>query len=442
MWQQGVGSMTWDSAISHCEALTLAGYDDWRLPNRRELRSIVDYTTYGPAIDTEYFPGTLSSNYWSSTTSPDSTYAWLVHFFSGNEYNYYKSDSYYVRAVRRGQTRLLGHLVISAPVQASTWNVGDAMPITWDTEGITGNVAITISRQGGKSGTYETIIQSTENDGTYDWTVTGPVSVNCALRIEPLSDPSKGTTQSLFTIKTLLPTATISGTPTSPTRQTTATLTVGGDGIVAYQYKLDAGDYGVETPVSNPIEVTGLGDGTHTVHVIGKHTSEIWQSVDAPTTATWAVDTAGPTVTGLTDDPNPTRSKTWTWDADEPATFRYVVDQNPSWTPSGTFGDVKTATRSGTDGTWYLHVQAKDPAGNEGGIVTVSALLDNLAPVAAITGTPDSPTNQNGATLTVGQQFPPTSSLSLSFNIYKKKEPPTENTAGNYLNFLACPINS
>ena len=39
------------------------------------------------------------------------------------------------------------------------------------------------------------------------------------------------------------------------------------------------------------------------------------------------------------------------------------------------------------------------------------------------------------------QQFPPTSSLSLSFNIYKKKEPPTENTAGIYLNFLAWPIN-
>ena len=39
------------------------------------------------------------------------------------------------------------------------------------------------------------------------------------------------------------------------------------------------------------------------------------------------------------------------------------------------------------------------------------------------------------------QQFPLISLLSLSFNIYKKKELPTENTAENYLNFLAWPIN-
>ena len=62
MWQQATeGSMNWEAAISHCEALSLAGYDDWRLPNRRELRSIVDYSRYNPTIDTAVFPGTLSS---------------------------------------------------------------------------------------------------------------------------------------------------------------------------------------------------------------------------------------------------------------------------------------------------------------------------------------------------------------------------------------------
>ncbi|MBD3817235.1 MAG: DUF1566 domain-containing protein, partial [Halothiobacillus sp.] len=33
---------TWQGAIDYCEALTLGGYDDWRLPNINELYTIVD----------------------------------------------------------------------------------------------------------------------------------------------------------------------------------------------------------------------------------------------------------------------------------------------------------------------------------------------------------------------------------------------------------------
>lgn len=46
MWQQsdsGKG-LDWEEAFSYAEELKLAGYDDWRLPNAKELQSIVDYT--------------------------------------------------------------------------------------------------------------------------------------------------------------------------------------------------------------------------------------------------------------------------------------------------------------------------------------------------------------------------------------------------------------
>ena len=70
MWQQGeAGAMNWQNALIYCEDLALAGYDDWRLPNRNELHTLVDYTEFNPAIDIVRFPGALSSSrYWSSTT--------------------------------------------------------------------------------------------------------------------------------------------------------------------------------------------------------------------------------------------------------------------------------------------------------------------------------------------------------------------------------------
>ena len=65
MWQKATapGTYTWEQALTYCENLTLpaGGYSDWRLPNRNELQSIVDYSRYNPAIDTTFFPGTVAS---------------------------------------------------------------------------------------------------------------------------------------------------------------------------------------------------------------------------------------------------------------------------------------------------------------------------------------------------------------------------------------------
>jgi len=205
MWQQETSEkMTWESAISYCETLTLAGYDDWRMPNINELQSIVDYSKSSPSIDTTYFPDTVSSDYWSSTTlAYGSSDAWRVLFVLGNVYNNDKSASYYVRAVRAGQNWSLDHLVISSPVQGVTWVIGDEQDIKWDPKGLGGNVKISLSRECGKDGTFETIAESTENDGSFTWKVSWDESVNCMLRIEPLNDPDKGTTQGLFSISTL-----------------------------------------------------------------------------------------------------------------------------------------------------------------------------------------------------------------------------------------------
>jgi hypothetical protein len=70
----------------------------------------------------------------------------------------------------------------------------------------------------------------------------------------------------------------------------------------------------------------------------------------------------------------PTQSNTWQWAANEPnCLFRYAIDQNPDWAGSGAFTQVTQAEKSGTFGTWYLHVQAQDSAGNHSLVKTVSA---------------------------------------------------------------------
>jgi len=103
-----------------------------------------------------------------------------------------------VRSVRGGQNLLSDHLNIISPAQAEMWNIGSEIAITWNTQDIPSDVAIHISRNGGK--TYSTIAETTPNNGMYTWTVTGPASANCMIKIEALSDLSKTTVQGLFTL--------------------------------------------------------------------------------------------------------------------------------------------------------------------------------------------------------------------------------------------------
>jgi hypothetical protein len=93
--------MTWENALTLCADLNFAGYDDWRLSTRTELVSIVDYGTYEPAINTTYFPNTMSEHYWTSTKHPSiEKRAWFVYFYNGYVNVNNKASLYYVRPVR------------------------------------------------------------------------------------------------------------------------------------------------------------------------------------------------------------------------------------------------------------------------------------------------------------------------------------------------------
>jgi hypothetical protein len=95
-----------DAYIAALNAANVCGEtaNDWRLPTRRELLSLVHYGTQSPAIDVNYFPATQSDWYWTSETyAPFPDLAWIVDFYVGNPDAGSKSVSYFVRLVRSGQ---------------------------------------------------------------------------------------------------------------------------------------------------------------------------------------------------------------------------------------------------------------------------------------------------------------------------------------------------
>ncbi len=98
-WQQGDDGVgrNWEEALEYCEDLGLAGSDDWRLPNAKELQGIVDYTrspdtTGSAALDPIFEAAPIADPngetnyacYWTSTTHLDGvdlgTYAAYIAF--------------------------------------------------------------------------------------------------------------------------------------------------------------------------------------------------------------------------------------------------------------------------------------------------------------------------------------------------------------------------
>ncbi|MDE3743834.1 DUF1566 domain-containing protein [Maribacter polysaccharolyticus] len=96
MWQQvdDGNSYDWIDALAYASESELAGYTDWRLPNTKELQSIVDYdkTTF-PAIDEDYFTCTDSDSwFWTSTTQGDYKYT-ACYLAFGKAYSKDNSDA-------------------------------------------------------------------------------------------------------------------------------------------------------------------------------------------------------------------------------------------------------------------------------------------------------------------------------------------------------------
>ncbi len=103
-WQkEPVKKATWKEALAYCESLDYAGHSDWRLPNKNELLSLVDYSKIAAEAEAEEeeeteeedeveaissFPGMTPDVFWTSTPAPVDYYVWVLNMQGGAVFPY------------------------------------------------------------------------------------------------------------------------------------------------------------------------------------------------------------------------------------------------------------------------------------------------------------------------------------------------------------------
>ncbi|OAD18620.1 protein containing DUF1566, partial [Candidatus Thiomargarita nelsonii] len=141
-----LGTASWQSALTaaaeNCADYE-GSYSDWRLPNRKELYSLIDFSQNAPALPSGHpFQNVQSGAHWSSSTyATDTNMAWRVSLWTGGTAEIDKTSNTFVLLVRGGTTSTgdpdisvnpsshnFGSLIVgnsSSPQTFTISNVGD-----------------------------------------------------------------------------------------------------------------------------------------------------------------------------------------------------------------------------------------------------------------------------------------------------------------------------
>lgn len=110
---------------------------------------------------------------------------WIVHA-SVPEYDVFPYDNNTAVIANERLTVLATHSVdVTSPNGGEIWNEGSSRTINWTAVDAGSLVSIELSRNGGA--TWQTITSSTHNDGSFTWTVSGPSSDACRVRVTSLT---------------------------------------------------------------------------------------------------------------------------------------------------------------------------------------------------------------------------------------------------------------
>lgn len=100
---------TWQGALQRAvseNTATSLGFNDWRLPNIKELATLAELSCHSPAINLSVFPNTPSdievnsSLTWSSSPTTVKAFAWGVQLIEGDVSMANKNNTGFVRLVR------------------------------------------------------------------------------------------------------------------------------------------------------------------------------------------------------------------------------------------------------------------------------------------------------------------------------------------------------
>lgn len=108
----GDGTVTWEHALEFIAGTNngtypkcASGYNDWRLPNRKELHSLTDYSRFNPAVPAGHpFSNVKLLSYWTSSNFGDTREAWTIDMGHGRVLKDFKSEENWVWPVRGGCT--------------------------------------------------------------------------------------------------------------------------------------------------------------------------------------------------------------------------------------------------------------------------------------------------------------------------------------------------
>ena len=98
------GEMDWQAAMELPKKFSLAGFSDWRLPTKDELRALAAYGGVKPAetLNNEMFANVKPDSYWTSNDEGNNSYAWAVNMADGKYSDDLKTTKHQVWLVRSG----------------------------------------------------------------------------------------------------------------------------------------------------------------------------------------------------------------------------------------------------------------------------------------------------------------------------------------------------